>query len=274
MSPGSALMTDFYEFTMAAGYFDNRYNPKATFELYCHTLPAQRAFLLVCGLPDIVRYIIQRKFTSAEVRYLQSQPAFKNVSGDFFDYLRAFKFSGNVWAVPEGEVCFANEPLLQIEAPIIEAQLLETYLLSMINIQTLVASKAARIVRAAQSDGKARPVVDFGSRRAHGPAAGVLAARGAYIGGCLGTSNVQAGRLYKIPLFGTMAHSWVQAFDTEETAFRSYQNVFPDHTILLVDTYNTTEAVQRAVALKKVFSGVRLDSGNLFALEHPGEAHS
>ncbi|MFA5261217.1 MAG: nicotinate phosphoribosyltransferase [Candidatus Omnitrophota bacterium] len=266
MRAGFALMTDFYEFTMAAGYFENHFNPKATFELYCHTLPPERSYLLACGLPEIVRYIHHLRFTSAEVRYLRALPAFKNVSPGFFEYLRAFKFSGNVWAMPEGEVCFANEPVLQIEAPIIEAQLLETYLLSMINIQTLVASKAARIVRAAQCDGKVRAVIDFGSRRAHGPAAGVLAARGAYIGGCFGTSNVQAGRLYKIPVLGTMAHSWVQAFNNEEAAFKSYQNVFPQNTILLVDTYDTIQAVHRAVALKRAFSGVRLDSGDLLAL--------
>ena len=266
MNTGSALMTDFYEFTMAAGYFENHYNPEATFELYCHTLPAQRAFLLACGLSDIVHYITRLEFTPAEIRYLRSLPAFKQVSRAFFDYLRTFKFSGNVWAMPEGEACFANEPILQVEAPIIEAQILETYLLSAVNIQTLVASKAARIVQAAQSDGKMRRVIDFGSRRAHGPEAGVLAARGAYIGGCAGTSNVQAGRLYGIPVLGTMAHSWVQAFDNEETAFKSYQTVFPDHAILLVDTYNTVQAVQRAVASGKVFSGVRLDSGDLLDL--------
>ncbi|HOY09578.1 MAG TPA: nicotinate phosphoribosyltransferase [Candidatus Omnitrophota bacterium] len=266
MNAGFALMTDFYEFTMAAGYFENRFNPKATFELYCHTLPHQRSYLLVCGLRDIIQYITRLKFSTAEVKYLKSLPVFQNVSKGFFEYLRAFKFSGDVWAMPEGEVCFANEPILQIEAPIIEAQILETYLLSMINIQTLVASKAARIVRAAQYDGTARPVIDFGSRRAHGPEAGVLAARGAYVGGCLGTSNVLAGHRYNIPVLGTMAHSWVQAFDNEETAFRNYQNIFPRHTVLLVDTYNTLQAVRRAAAFKKAFSGVRLDSGDLLAL--------
>lgn len=266
MTSGRAFMTDFYEFTMAAGYFENRVNPKATFELYCHTLPAARSYLLVCGLQDIVRYLLHFKFSAAEIKFLQAQPAFKNVSRDFFDYLRGFKFSGDVWAMPEGESCFANEPVLQVEAPIIEAQLVETYLLSMINIQTLVASKAARIVQAAQCDGTRRPVIDFGSRRAHGPEAGVLAARGAYVGGCFGTSNVQAGRLYKIPVLGTMAHSWVQAFANEEAAFKNYQDVFPENAILLVDTYDTLQGVRRAAALKKAFNGVRLDSGDLLSL--------
>ncbi len=261
-----ALMTDFYELTMAAGYFENHFARKATFELYCHTLPQQRSFLVACGLEEVVNYILNLRFSRQDIRYLKSHPAFSNVSELFFDYLKFFKFSGNVWAMPEGEICFANEPILQVEAPVIEAQILETYLLSMINIQTCVASKAVRVVSASRLDGRQRQVVDFGSRRAHGPAAGVLAARAAFVGGCMGTSNVYAGRKYGIPVLGTMAHSWVQAYEKEEIAFRKYQKVFPDHAIFLIDTYDTLNAAKKVVGLKKPVRGVRIDSGDLLGL--------
>ena len=208
------------------------------------------------------------RFSNEEIHFLKTHPVFKSVKSDFFDSLKDFRFSADLWAMPEGEIFFAGEPIVQVEAPILEAQILETYLLSMINVESLVATKASRVVEAALSDGVKRGVIDFGSRRAHGPEAAVLAARAAYIGGCLGTSNVYAGKKFGIPLYGTMAHSWVEAFDREEEAFCGYHAVFPEHTILLMDTYDTLEAVKKILKLdlKKKIKGLRLDSGNLEVL--------
>jgi len=271
---GNSLKVDLYELTMAAGYFQNKVDLKATFELSCHGMPENRSFLVACGLEQIVDYILNLQFTDEEINYLRTLPVFKSVSGDFFDYLKNFKFSGDVWAMPEGEIFFAGEPVIQIEAPIIEAQILETYLLSVTNIESLVATKAARIVRAAGSDGVERGVVDFGSRRAHGPEAGILAARASYIGGCLGTSNVYAGKNFGIPVYGTIAHSWVEAFDSEEESFEKYHNVFAENTILLVDTYDTVECVEQIVKgqLKDHVKAVRLDSGDLRILSKKARA--
>ena len=263
MNDSNALKTDLYELTMAAGYFQNNLKLRAVFELYCHTLPPCRSFLIACGLERIVEYLLNLRFSDKDIEFLRAQSVFGLVSPRFFEYLKNFQFTGNLWALPEGEICFAGEPILQVEAPIIEAQILETYLLSIINISTLVATKAARVVLAAQSDGGNRTAVDFGSRRAHGPQAGILAARSSYIGGCLGTSNVFAGRQFQIPIFGTMAHSFVEAFPTEKEAFEKYQAVFPANTILLIDTYDTLKGVKKAIQLGKEMKGVRIDSGNL-----------
>lgn len=262
---GNALKTDLYELTMAAGYFQNEVDVRAAFELSCHTMPANRPYLVACGLEQVADYILNLRFSDKDIAFLETIPVFKNAPKGFFNYLKRFKFSGDVWAIPEGEVFFAQEPVIQVEAPIIEAQILETYLLSITNIESLVATKAARVVKAACSDGIQRGVVDFGSRRAHGPQAGVLAARAAYVGGCLGTSNVHAGKTFGIPLYGTVAHSWVEAFDSEEDAFAGYHKTFPENTILLVDTYDTIRAVEKMVKmkLKNDIRGVRLDSGNL-----------
>ena len=261
----NALKTDLYELTMAAGYFQNQVNLTAAFELSCHTMPPNRSYLVACGLEQIADYILNLKFTDEDIIFIKTLPVFKDVHTDFFEYLKSFKFSGDVWAMREGEIFFAGEPLLQVKAPVIEGQILETYLLSMLNIQSLVAAKAARIVRAASLDGKKRGVIDFGSRRAHGPQAGVWAARASYIGGCMGTSNVYAGRQFGIPLYGTLAHSWVEAFDGEEKAFESYADVFPENTILLIDTYDTVAAVKKIIRmpLREKLKAVRLDSGNL-----------
>jgi len=263
MRDTASLKTDLYELTMAAGYFYHQTNLRATFELYCHSMPPKRSYLIACGLKQALEYILTLTFSSGDIKYLKSLPVFRKVDPKFFTYLRKFKFSGDVWAMDEGEICFANEPVLQVEAPIIEAQILETYLLSIFNIQMSVASKAARIVDAACHDGIKRSVVDFGSRRAHGPEAGVLAARAAYIGGCIGTSNVYAGKKFAMPIFGTMAHSWIQAFDSEEEAFTKYHEVFPEQTVLLIDTYDTLEGVTKAVKACQDFKAVRLDSGNI-----------
>ncbi len=262
----NSLKTDLYELTMAAGYFQNRVDVRATFELLCYKEPKNRSYLITCGLEQVVDYILNLRFSDEEIEFLRRHPAFRSVGPAFFDYLKGFRFTGNLWAMPEGEIFFANEPIIQVEAPIIEAQILETYILSVIHIQTLVATKASRVVRAACSDKRDRGVIDFGSRRAHGPEAGVLAARAAYVGGCLGTSNVYAGKTFNIPMYGTMAHSWVETFDKEEEAFSKYYEVFPDNTILLIDTYNTLKAAKKVAALNKDIKAVRLDSGNLEVL--------
>ncbi len=263
---GNALKTDLYELTMAAGYFQNNMaDIKAVFELSCHTMPPNRSYLVSCGLEQIVEYILNLKFSEEDINFIKSIPAFKAVDPSFFEYLKSFKFTGDLWAMPEGEIFFAGEPVIQVVAPLIEAQILETYLLSVLNVETLVATKAARVVQAACLDGKERSVIDFGSRRAHGPQAGILAARAAYIGGCLGTSNVYAGKHFGIPLYGTVAHSWIEAFDSEHAAFKAYFDVFPQNSILLIDTYDTLKAAQEISRLKfkKDIKGVRIDSGNL-----------
>ena len=259
----NALKTDLYELTMAAGYFENKMDTlKGIFELSCHTMPPNRSYLVACGLEQIVDYILNLKFSKDDIAFVKTIPAFKNVHSVFFDYLKNFKFTGDLWAIPEGEIFFAAEPVIQVAAPLIEAQILETYLLSVLNIETLVATKASRVVWAAGTNSR---VIDFGSRRSHGPEAGILAARAAYIGGCAGTSNVYAGRHFGIPLYGTVAHSWIQAFEREEAAFEGYFNIFPQNTTLLIDTYDTLEAVKKIghLKFKQEIKGVRLDSGNL-----------
>lgn len=268
MTTSNSLKVDLYELTMAAGYFQNKVDVRATFELSCHTMPGNRSFLVACGLEQIVEYILHLRFGDEDIAFLKGLPVFGHVKNDFFDYLKNFRFSGDVWAMPEGEIFFAREPVLQVEAPIIEAQILETYLLSVMNIESVVATKAARVVSAARADGIARGVIDFGSRRAHGPEAGVLAARAAYAAGCVGTSNVYAGKQFGIPVFGTIAHSWVEAFDKEQEAFERYHAVFPENTILLVDTYDTVGCVRKIVTmpLKAHLKGIRLDSGDLGTL--------
>ncbi len=259
----SALLVDLYELTMAAGYFHHKHNPVTTFELFVRYLPENRNYLIAAGLEDAIDFVVNLKFEEDEINYLRSLDQFKNAGEDFFEYLENFKFSGNVFAVREGELIFANEPVLQIEAPLIEAQILETYLLTAINFQTTIASKASRIVKAASADGKFRGVMEFGSRRAHGPEAGVLAARASYIAGCIGTSNVYAGYKFGIPVYGTAAHSWTLAFESELEAFKKYSEVFPDSSIYLIDTYNTITGAVNATRTGYRFAGVRIDSGNL-----------
>lgn len=262
----NVLKIDLYELTMAAGYFQNHVNALATFELSCHTIPPERSFLICCGLQQIIEYILNLRFSDEDIAFLKELPAFRFVQPDFFDYLKRFQFTGDVWAMPEGEIFFAKEPVIQVAAPLIEAQILETYLLSIMNIESLVATKAARVVHAAGVDGMKRLVVDFGTRRAHGPEAGILAARAAYISGCMGTSNVYAGRRFGIPIFGTMAHSWVESFDREEESFQKYYEVFPQSTVLLIDTYDTLDGAKKAARLNQDIKGVRIDSGNLMRL--------
>jgi nicotinate phosphoribosyltransferase len=248
---------------MAAAYFENALQQPAVFELFVHSLPPNRSYLVVAGLAQAIEYLSGLHFTGEEIGFLRQQPAFKNVQPEFFDYLASLRFTGDVWAMPEGTIAFGGEPLLRVTAPIIQAQLIETALLSTINFQTLIASKASRVVTAARG----RDIVEFGTRRAHGPEAGLLAARAAYIGGCVGTSNVEAGRRFGIPIFGTLAHSYVMAFDREEDAFRSFLKVFPEASTILIDTYDTVRAAELLAAkFGPRVAAVRLDSGKLLRL--------
>lgn len=257
------LSTDLYELTMAAAYFENGLHYPATFELFVRKLPERRSYLIVAGLEQALNYLSKLRFTPDQIDYLREHPSFKKVSRAFFDYLTEFKFTGDVWAMPEGTAAFAMEPLLRITAPIIEAQVVETFLLSTINFQTMISSKAARIVTAADGRG----VIEFGTRRAHGTEAGLLAARAAYIGGCIGTSNVEAGHLFGIPTFGTLAHSFVMSFDDEDDSFRAFLKVFPETATVLVDTYDTVAAIKRlARDFGPPIPAVRLDSGDLCEL--------
>jgi len=257
------LTTDLYELTMAAAYFENRLHHRAIFELFIRKLPERRSYLIAAGLEVALDYLSTLRFTSDQIDYLREHPSFKKVSREFFDYLGEFRFTGDVWAMPEGTAAFGMEPLLRITAPIIEAQVVETFLLSTINFQTMIASKAARVVTAARGRG----VIEFGTRRAHGTEAGLLAARAAYIGGCVGTSNVEAGHLFGIPTFGTLAHSFVMFFEDEDESFRAFLKVFPETATVLVDTYDTIAAVKRlARDFGPAIPAVRLDSGDLCEL--------
>ncbi len=259
----TGLLTDLYELTMAAGYFEaGKATQKATFELSIRRLPVHRNFVVAAGLAQCIDYLLNLRFSGEEIEYLRGLPQFAQVSPAFFDYLRTFRFTGDLFAVPEGTPLFAGEPMLTIRAPLIEAQVPETYLLSAITFQSLIASKAARMVEA----GKGRGIVEFGTRRAHTPEAGVLGARAAYIGGCLGTSNALTGLRYGIPVFGTAAHSWVLSFSNEMESFRQLQKLLGPQTVQLIDTYDTIEGARRAVELGRPLWGVRLDSGDIVPL--------
>src|SRR5579863_9950634 len=239
----SALNTDLYQLTMAAGYFAaGKTSDLATFEISIRRLPDNRNFLVAAGLEQAVEYLLNLRFQSHEIEYLKALPQFARAPADFFELLTKLRFTGQLFAVPEGTPIFANEPLATVRAPLIEAQIVETYLLSTFAFQTLVASKAARCVLA--TNGK--PVVEFGSRRAHGPDAGILAGRAAYMAGCLGTSNAEAGRRFGIPVFGTAAHAWTMAFESELASFRALQDLLGDSTVFLVDTYDTIEGTRLA----------------------------
>src|SRR5947207_2713278 len=259
--PFSGLRTDLYELTMAAGYVQNRFDALATFELFVRHLPNRRNYLVAAGLEQALDFLENVRFSSEDVAYLRALPSFRRVHSSFFDYLSRFQFTGDVWALPEGTIFFPGEPLRRVTAPIAEAQLVETGLLSILHFQTLIASKASRVTASAAG----RPVVEFGSRRAHGMEAGVLAARAAFIGGCEGTSNTYAGRRFCIPVYCTQAHSWIMAHEDEADAFRDFLNVFPDESTLLVDTYDVHAAIEKIIALERKPGGVRLDSGDVLA---------
>ncbi len=252
--------TDLYELTMAAAYFENKESAEATFELFVRNLPKNRSYLIAAGLEQAIEYISNLRFEKEHVDFLRKHPAFKGISDDFFTYLLKLRFSGDVWALPEGTVFFANEPIMRVTAPIIEAQIVETFLLSTINFQTLIATKASRVVQSA----KGHEIVEFGGRRAHGPEAALFAARASFIGGCVGTSNVLAGYRFGIPIYGTMAHSFVMNYETEEEAFQRFCKAFP----LTQRFYSTpmirSRPAKKAVSLKP--SLVRLDSGDRYEL--------
>ena len=259
----NGLLTDLYELTMAAGYFESgKLAEKAAFEFTIRRLPPHRNFVLAAGLPQVVDYLLNLSFTPEEIDYLRGLAQFRHRSPAFFDYLREFRFTGDLFAIPEGVPVFPGEPVLTIRAPIIEAQIPETYVLSALAFQSLVATKAARSVEVAGG----RPVIEFGTRRAHTPEAGVLGARAAYIGGCAGTSNTLAGFRYGIPVMGTCAHSWVMSFPSEMEAFRQLQRVLGVSTVQLIDTYDTWEGARRAAQLGRPLWGVRIDSGDFLAL--------
>lgn len=229
-----SMLTDLYELTMCASYFDNKRNELATFDLFIRRLPPNRSYFVFAGLEQALIYLEKMRFTDEHLEYLRNQ-GFKD---DFLEYLRKFRFSGEVWAVPEGTIVFPNEPLIRVTAPIIEAQIVESFLLNTVNLQTTIATKASRVVCAA----KGKPVIEFGLRRTHGTDAGMKAARCSYIAGCSGTSNVLAGLRYGIPVFGTMAHSFILFFDHEIEAFRAFAKTFPKTSTFLIDTFDDVKA--------------------------------
>lgn len=260
------LLTDFYELTMANGYFEN--NNKDTiayFDLFYRDVPDKGGFAIMAGLAQVIDYIENLSFTESDIEYLRSKKIF---SEEFLDYLANFKFSGSIWAIEEGTPIFPYEPILVVKAPIIEAQFIETMLLISINHQSLIATKANRIVRAAEG----RAVMEFGSRRAQGYDGALYGARAAFIGGCVGTSCALTDKIFKVPALGTMGHSFVQMFDSEYEAFKAYANLYPDNCTLLVDTYNVLKSgVPNAIKVfKEVIvplgyrpQGIRIDSGDI-----------
>ena len=264
MTSGSAaLLTDLYQLNMMQAYLDRGMTERATFELFFRKLPASRRFLVAAGLEQVLSYLEQLRFGGEEIEWLRSTGRF---SGEFLEYLAGFRFSGDVHAMPEGTIFFPDEPVLRVTAPLPEAQLIESRLLNLVHFQTLIASKAARIVVAA--DGKR--LIDFGFRRAHGEEAGVLAARAAYIAGFSATATVEAGRLFGIPLSGTMAHSFIQAHDDECAAFENFARSRPAGLVLLIDTYDTETGAAKVAGLAPrlgaegiTVTGVRIDSGDL-----------
>lgn len=261
------LLTDLYELTMMQGYFKKGMDNKmVVFDLFYRKNPSGNGYAITAGLEQAIDYINNLTFKDDDLTYLKSLGMFED---DFIEYLRNFKFTGEIYAVPEGTVVFPQEPLMRIKAPITQAQLVETALLNIINHQSLIATKAARVAWAAEGD----PIMEFGLRRAQGPDAGTLGARAAMIGGCIGTSNVLTGKLFNVPVKGTHAHSWIMSFPSELDAFRAYAELYPEGCILLVDTYNTLEqGVPNAIkvfnemkekGIKPKLYGIRLDSGDL-----------
>jgi nicotinate phosphoribosyltransferase len=261
-----ALLTDLYQLTMAACYFDRGMNEEATFSLFIRKYPKYRGYFVAAGLAEALEYLSTLHFAENDLEYLESTGLFR---APFLDYLKTLRFTGEVYALPEGSIFFKDEPLLEVSAPIIEAQLVETFLINAVNLQTLIASKAARAVQAAQG----RPLIDFSLRRTQGSDAGLKAARASYLVGFTGTSNVLAGKLYDIPIFGTMAHSYITSFHEEIEAFRVFAENFPDITTLLIDTYDDVIGARKAarVAHEMEVRGlrlrsVRLDSGDMAAI--------
>ena len=256
------LATDLYQLTMMAAYRARAATEdtgEASFELFVRRLPAPRAFLVAAGLEQALSYLSGLRFSADEVRWLRALPVFGHVAPEFFEWLEGFRFEGSVDAIPEGTVVFPNQPLLRVRAPLAQAQLVETFLLTTLNAQTAIASKAARVRLAAPG----RRVIDFGARRAHGFGAAMIATRASWIAGLDGTSNVLAAQRLGIPVLGTAAHAFIMSFAREQDAFAAYHAQYPDHCVLLVDTYDTLEGCRRATAIGPALKGVRLDSGDL-----------
>jgi nicotinate phosphoribosyltransferase len=264
--PTSPLLTDLYQLTMIQAYLDHGDTGTAVFELFVRTLPARRGFLLAAGLEQALDYLETLRFSDAEIGWLERTGRFGR---NLIDYLRSFRFTGDVHAMAEGTAFFANEPIVRVTAPLPQAQFVESRLINIMHYQLLVASKAARSVLAAPN----KLLVDFGLRRAHGAEAGLMAARASYVAGFAGTATVLAGENFGIPLFGTMAHSFIEAFDDETAAFETFARARPDNVVLLLDTYDTEAAARKVVALAPklkaagiAIRGVRLDSGDLITL--------
>ena len=265
-SENMGLLVDLYELVMSDSYLRQEMNEPATFDLFIRQLPPQRSFLVSAGVESVLYFLERLRFNEEQLAYLASLRLF---SAEFLNYLRECRFTGDVWAIPEGEIFFPPEPVLEITAPRIEAQLIETFLLNAVNFQVMVASKAARVVLAARGRG----VVDFSPRRDHAADAAVKAARASYVAGCVGTSNVLAGMEYGIPVYGTMAHSYIMSFPDELSAFRAFARDFPQNAILLIDTYDTIQGARHASTVAKEMAarghrlrGVRIDSGELAPL--------
>lgn len=260
------LLTDFYEITMMQGYFKTGNQSTVIFDAFYRSNPSDGGYAICAGVEQVIEYIENLRFSDEDIRYLRGLGIFDD---DFLEYLSSFRFSGDIYAIPEGSVIFPREPLIKVIAPIMEAQLIETAILNIMNHQCLIATKAARVCYAAKGDG----VMEFGLRRAQGPDSGTYGARAAVIGGCKGTSNVLAGQLFDVPVLGTHAHSWIMSFPDEYTAFKEYARLYPKACTLLVDTYDTLHSgVPNAI---RVFSemrdagieltnyGIRMDSGDL-----------
>ena len=260
------LLTDFYELTMMQGYYKKGMAETVVFDAFYRENPSQSGYAICCGLQPVIDYIKNLTFDEDDIAYLRSLRVFDEA---FLEYLANFKFSGDIYAIPEGSVVFPMEPLLKVVAPIVEAQLVETAILNLINHQSLIATKASRVCFAARGEA----VMEFGLRRAQGPNAGTYGARAAVIGGCIGTSNVLCGQLYDVPVLGTHAHSWIMSFPDEYTAFKTYAEMYPSACILLVDTYDTLKSgvpnairvftEMREAGIPLTFYGIRLDSGDL-----------
>lgn len=261
------LLTDLYELTMMQGYFKNKEeNQTVIFDMFYRTNPLESGYAVFAGLEQVIAYIKELHFAKQDIEYLKSLNIFEQ---DFLDYLSGFHFSGDIYALPEGTVIFPREPIIKVIAPIMEAQLVETAILNIINHQSLIATKTSRVCYAARGDG----IMEFGLRRAQGPDAGTYGARAAMIGGCIGTSNVLCGQLFDVPVKGTHAHSWIMSFPDEYTAFKKYSELYPNACILLVDTYDTLKSgVPNAIRVFREMSeagtlhkgyGIRLDSGDL-----------
>jgi nicotinate phosphoribosyltransferase len=262
----SALLTDFYQINMIQAYLDHGETETAVFEFFVRNLPARRGFLVAAGLDQALDFLENLHFPPAEIEWLKSTGRFGQ---NLLDYLAAFRFTGDVHAMPEGTVFFANEPILRVAAPLPQAQFVESRLINLLHFQTLIAAKAARMMLAAPN----KVLVDFGFRRAHGAEAGLMAARASYITGFAGTATVLAGQKFGIPIYGTMAHSFIESFDDEMAAFAAFARSRPDNLVLLIDTYDTEAAARKVVALAPrlkeagiAIRGVRLDSGDLVAL--------